>query len=753
MPVSERAPYAHLGHANQHALGRLDRVHPAGLLALLVGLAAFALPAVAAPVLDGQLATIARTLALDESQAGSFAQTPDGMVSMFVQGDLDEAQIQGLGGAAGSADAPYRTVRIPAAQLAKFLQLKGLRFAQLARATEYQTIASVPSTGASALWGGSHGSYTGLTGKGVIVGIVDTGIDLKHQDFKNPDGTTRLLYLWDQTKNSTPPAPFTYGTEWSAAQINAGQCTESDGIGHGTFMAGVAAGNGRATGGGQPNYQYVGMAPEADIIVVSAFAADTYLVDGIEYILRKAQALQKPAVILIASGVRQGPHDGTDPAELRISSLLGTYGPNRLVVAAAGNYGNVPIHAQVTVQHSTTNTVTVRVPAGVVLNGSVYAKLDGWYPGSHSYSVSVVTPGGVTVGPAAKGATVDIQAVEAHVTILNGTTVSSKGDPNVYISLVPGTSMALAPGAYTVKLTTNDTTPGVADFWLGDYSLNSLVPAFEQGLTFNDTVITPATADSVISVGGFTFRNTWTAAGNQIYGLSGFPTVGDIAVWSARGLGRDGRLIPDLAAPGQAIGAARSSWTSVSGIFILPDSVHMIQTGTSVAAAHVAGALALELQSYKKSNANLCVNGARKLLRSSAVKDAFFYLALGDTSRVWGAGKLHLNGSGQVGVEDLLSLGVRFAPPSPNPSHGGATYFTFELAAPEIADGAGVRLDIIDVAGRIVKRIPAASVVGSQTVSWNGQDDHGSTVRPGIYFAQLHAGRFEAVRKIVRLAS
>jgi len=335
------------------------------MLALLVGFAVAPLPAAAGPVLDAQLQAISRNLSLDESQAAGISQTPDGMVSMFVQGDLDEAEIQGLGGSGGSADAPYRTMRIPAAQLAKFLQLKGLRFAQLARPTEYQMVASVPATGASALWGGTHGVYTGLTGKGIIVGIVDSGIDLKHQDFKTVLGTTRLLYLWDQTKNFTAPAPFTYGGEWTAAQINAGACTETDGIGHGTFLASIAAGNGRGTGGGQLPYQYVGMAPEADLIVVNAFASDTYLVDGVEYILRKAQALGKPAVILIASGVRQGPHDGTDPAELRISSLLGTYGPNRLVVAAAGNYGNVPVHAQLNVQRTTTNTATLRIPSGI----------------------------------------------------------------------------------------------------------------------------------------------------------------------------------------------------------------------------------------------------------------------------------------------------------------------------------------------------------------------------------------------------
>ena len=115
----------------------------------------------------------------------------------------------------------------------------------------------------------------GYDGEGVIIGIIDTGIDITHEDFKNPDGTTRILYIWDQivtTSDQTPsditPGSYEYGTEWNSTQINNGTCTHSDNIGHGTHVAGIAAGNGRGTGNNQPANTYIGVAPKADIIVV-----------------------------------------------------------------------------------------------------------------------------------------------------------------------------------------------------------------------------------------------------------------------------------------------------------------------------------------------------------------------------------------------------------------------------------------------------------------------------------------------------
>ena len=138
------------------------------------------------------------------------------------------------------------------------------------------------------------------SGRGVVVGIVDTGIDLAHADFRAASGQTRIKYLWNQPWSGTPPAGFNYGAEYSEAQINAGGANHHDDDGHGTHVAGIAAGNGRATGNGYAAYRYVGMAPEADLIVVKMRNSDSDLINGVNYVFTRAAAMGKPAVALVA---------------------------------------------------------------------------------------------------------------------------------------------------------------------------------------------------------------------------------------------------------------------------------------------------------------------------------------------------------------------------------------------------------------------------------------------------------------------
>lgn len=155
-------------------------------------------------------------------------------------------------------------------------------------------------------------SAFGYKGQNVIIGIIDTGIDITHEDFKKSDGTTRILYIWDQLSTGSPPFGYTYGTEWNSTQINNGTCTERDNTGHGTHVAGIAAGNGRATGNNIPAGTYVGMAPEADIIFVRLdFRNFANIIDGLLWIGSKAASLGKPWVANLSLGTKFGPRDGT----------------------------------------------------------------------------------------------------------------------------------------------------------------------------------------------------------------------------------------------------------------------------------------------------------------------------------------------------------------------------------------------------------------------------------------------------------
>ena len=179
---------------------------------------------------------------------------------------------------------------------------------------------SVRDLGAQTVWNVLKDSEgQNITGAGVIIGFVDTGIDIDHPDFTFPNGTTKILYVWDQTTPGRSPTGYDYGFECTSSNIQSGTCPEIDTFGHGTHVAGIAASSGRATG------NYTGVAPGASIIFVKSGYPicngsswtfdDAHILDGINYILKKAHQLGRRAVISLSLGGNIGGHDGTDILE------------------------------------------------------------------------------------------------------------------------------------------------------------------------------------------------------------------------------------------------------------------------------------------------------------------------------------------------------------------------------------------------------------------------------------------------------
>src|SRR5262249_18338556 len=225
---------------------------------------------------------------------------------------------------------------------------------------------------------------------GIIVGEVDTGIDWSSDDFKKPDGTTRILNIWDQTVAGTPPAGFAIGTEWTSAQINANLCTHHDTDGHGTHVMGTAAADGAATGNAQPAFQFTGMAPKADIIVVATTFQTADIIDGVNYIFQKAAALGKNAVVNLSLGSQFGAHDGTEDFDTAMNAMTG---PGKIICVAAGNDGNAGIHCKQLVPPGPAQTVTFSVPAYTANAGTVndFVLVDAYYPGSANMTVTLTS--------------------------------------------------------------------------------------------------------------------------------------------------------------------------------------------------------------------------------------------------------------------------------------------------------------------------------------------------------------------------
>lgn len=467
-----------------------------------------------------------------------------------------------------------------------------------------------------------HVGPPGLRGAGVIVGIIDSGIDWRHQAFRNALGATRVLRIWDQSLNPNPgessPAPFGYGVEYDAVHINAAINSPNpllvvrhmdDSLGHGTHVAGIAAGDGSAAGNGAPAFTFVGVAPEADIVVVAnrvttdALGDSASTLDAVQYIVNLAQGLGRPCVINLSQGDNIGPHDGTSLLERGIDNLLG--GPGRLMVKSAGNAAGGNIHASgnILLGHS------VRLPMLFPINNSTPDTVDIWYSGADRFSVRITPPGGSASAVVNAGSSTTLNFPGGNQVFVDSVIGHpNNGDNRIYLQFSPGAAATIAPGNWTIRLGGTTVVVGKWHAWI---ERGNNIPQFTGPL--GDDAVT-------ISVPG-TAREVITAASYITKGAG----VGNLATTSSRGPTRDGRAAPTLAAPGQSI---MSAAVGASGT-----NQYKSMGGTSMAAPHITGVIALMLQADPQLTQAIAI----QCLTGTARRDVF----TGTTPNSdWGAGKM-----------------------------------------------------------------------------------------------------------------
>ena len=257
----------------------------------------------------------------------------------------------------------------------------------------------------------------GVQGRGVLVVIIDRGLDYANNDFRKPDGTTRITEMFDLTDNTGAKAannPYGMGTIYTQAQINAALAAggtalaEQDYEGHGTTTTGIAAGNGFNS----RDWKYRGEAPKATLLIVNVVEGVNPLPPGVAtppgesslfpiglmYAQNKAKQLGMPAVVLYNSGAVGGPGDGSSSGAQLVNTVVGPGIPGIAFVTGTSDDGGMPNHAQTTVAQG----------QGVALNitqtGTVPFSLDLWYPTTDLYTVTIQTPT-ATYGPYAAPAT------------------------------------------------------------------------------------------------------------------------------------------------------------------------------------------------------------------------------------------------------------------------------------------------------------------------------------------------------------
>ena len=420
--------------------------------------------------------------------------------------------------------------------------------------------------------------YLNLKGRGVLLGFVDTGIDYTQEVFRYEDGTSKIQYIYDQTAEGEPPAGFLQGREYSKAEIDAalasqdpyGLVPQRDGDGHGTFLASVAA--------GRQTEDFSGAAPDAEIIAVKLkkarpFYRERYCVPpgqenayestavmlGVEYILRKARELGRPVSICIGLGTNAGSHDGYSVFEEYLGGVSIQKGV--CLCAAAGNEAEA--------RHHTGGVLRPGEPPGQVdlkvgeNAGDVYMAV--WNTVADRLSVSVRSPSGELVGrvPARSGmvpaADVKLVLEASRVQIEYHFPVEGSGGQLSVIRILGAT-----PGVWTIGLHGDILLNGSYQVWLPMTGFVSPTVEF-LAATPDYTITSPASAVGVICCGAY------DSANKSLYAKS------------SRGPAWDGRVLPDLTAPGVGVG----------GIYPYGPG---LMSGTSAAAAVLAGVCALLLQ-------------------------------------------------------------------------------------------------------------------------------------------------------------
>lgn len=444
-----------------------------------------------------------------------------------------------------------------------------------------------------------------------------------------------------------------------------------DVVGHGTHGAGTAAGSGRGTGNGMPAGTYAGMAPEADLIVVQGSRTDggglltQDVVNALAFIDEMADRLGKPYVVNMSFGGHFGPHDGTALHEQAIDSLVGPGIPGKAIVISAGNEGDEDIHASGTVPPGRREEVEFEIPRG---GGA--AVIDVWYEGSDSFGVGFVDPRGHrenrTIDPGDDGdcyfeaSTVRLWLVCVESELNN----PDNGDREIVLQFV----VIRPTGDWRFMLHGDRVEDGRFDAWiLGSEFTSDIDPGMRVAM--------PGTARNAVTVGAYVTKDEWTDASGsartcrRMLSASRCRDVGNLASFSSDGPTRDGRQKPEIVAPGQMIASTYSADAPAGSLFsmfptnewIVEDGTHGISMGTSFAAPHVTGAVALLLE----MNRGLDANGIRDLLTSAARPDEF---TGGLPNEEWGHGKLDVYAALQTIATIASPTPTATETPTPTPT-------------------------------------------------------------------------------------
>ncbi len=672
---------------------------------------------------------------------------------------VSEKAIAALGVSVGTKAGNVWTVQIPTEKVSAFVALNGIDVIQLDEPIAPNMEAARKSSRVDSVQDGI-GLPMAYSGKNVVVGIIDAGFDYGHPTFYDTTGKVlRIKKIWEQHNAGTPPAGYTYGNEITDTSAMLAKGNETNSFSHGTHVGGIAAGSGFGGSG----KKYRGVAYESDLVFVGIKPEKsewksmgmTSIVDAINYIFKYAESVGKPAVANLSWGCSIGPNNGTSLFSQACDNLTGQ---GRIFVNSAGNNGDENIHLEKT--FTPTDTALHTFLTFPVVAGQKRTWVDVWGETTKTFCIQLslynaATRGSSTQTICLNNTTKDTFLVgtdnDTCFMVITTKIADYNNQPHVLLDLYSKTANQLC-----ISLTG---TAGKVHMWQGivnEYS--GYYGAFTKNNqswatdgNSNYTLGEMASTKSSISVAAYVSKNSFKnlSGANQSY--IGYAVTNQIAPFSSKGPTADGRIKPDIAAPGMTIASAVNSYdlsyapggsNYAQSVFKYTspknsrDYYYAESSGTSMSSPMVSGIVALLLQ----VNPKLAPQHLKNILFETALEDNFT-TANPDSSR-WGAGKINAYAAIK---KTILTLGIQSLVNEatlvniyPNPSEG---LFTMDYLG---QNQTTLWLEVTNTVGQTVYEQPwVNSHLNKQiTVDLSG-------LNKGIYYATLSSNNGKVVRKIV----
>lgn len=585
-------------------------------------------------------------LKLPAAQAAAVS-VASSQLSAYVTIDPARTSWQQLGVTPIAENAGTATVRLTLDALQRLAKQQGVEYIQITSGATQMLNLARQEAGTDQLHKGTD-LPKAYTGEGVVVGVVDAGFDYMHAAFRRPtDGALRIKRVWEQgattLDGASAPAKYGYGIELNTPELIEKAQGDSDSNSHGTHVAAIAAGSDVYKDGA-----YVGNAPDADIVLVALdlnASTNADISNAVQYIFDYADEVGKPCVVNLSLGNQDGPHDGTSTFDTMTDAMQG---PGRLIVGAAGNHRTDAFHIDHTFATADAAPLRTFVKYKVAPSNSVSGgTIEIWGEKGVDFTVDIAAYStfnkkdarSTTVYPAEGVTNVDFGKYATGTWKVASEVSPLNGKPHVVLT----SALTSIRNNYAIALTVTPKTAGRVNIW-SDNTYLAMESRDIEGFSAPDAASSTlceigGTGKRILTVGSYTTRNEYTTNGGQQATLQ--ETVGDLSSFSSYGPTVDGRMKPNITAPGCFIISAVSN-NDASGNLMYAEynenfgryNQYGYMQGTSMASPFVAGIVATWLQAYPQ----LTPEQLHEIVQNTARKDSFTATAPDSN---WGYGKIN----------------------------------------------------------------------------------------------------------------